>query len=134
MIPGHCAVGFHYKLSWTSPIYLKSEKRYAPDGFRFVDPLIARVAYGGKCKDGQNHRCMICGRAVKSCYQLLFLGSMKEFWISDHCFRHESTQLWPEETENDKIVGWYNRMDMEARAAAGDPLAMLAMFCEEANL
>ncbi len=116
-------------LSFTKPMYDKTEHRYLPDNFRFVDPHIVRVYYGGR--EPEPRYCMICGRKSKDCSIFIRESDLKEHYISKHCLRHDSTRLWSFDTEPGAIDEWYDRECLERGAEAGDSLARLTLALEE---
>ena len=122
-------VGGHYVMAYTRPVYDRSAKQYLPDNFRFTDPIIRRVSYGGLFKDAKRF-CAICGRKGQ-CYSFLDLDTFREFYVSQHCLMHDSTTLWAEDTSEDTIKQWYEREDITRRAAGGDPLAGLTLALED---
>lgn len=117
-----------YWLSYTQPMYVKSEKSYLPDNFRYVEPDIRRVRFGGLVKEPA--RCVICGRMSKQTYKFLDLDTFQEFNMSRHCFNHPSTKLWPESVTKEQIGKWYDRRDIET---SNDPLARMVLFLEGMN-
>lgn len=123
-------VGNHYKLTYTKPIYDRKEQRYLPDNFRFVEPTIRLVSYGGKMPADQPRYCAICGRRG-STYMFLDLETFQEFFVSQHCLTHAATRMWDEDTPDYEIIRWYEREDIERRAQAGDGLAGLTLALEE---
>ena len=122
--------GHTYKLAYTKPMYDRHEHHYLPDNFRFCDPDIRRVSFGGRF-DGGSRYCAVCGRKGEGSYQFLDLDSFKEFYLSDHCLRHESTTVWSDTESDDVIKRWYAREDIERRAKGGDPLAGLTLALED---
>ena len=124
--------GEHYMLAFTQPKYDKYKQQYLPDNFRFVDPEIVHVAYGGKTgKEDPAQCCRICGRKGTTQHMFLNLDTFDEFFISIHCLAHCSTTVWPEDKPRQKIKEWYEREDLIRNAKAGDPLAGLAIAFEE---
>lgn len=121
--------GQTYTLAYTKPLYDKYEKKYLPDNFRFVDPHIRRVSFGGKF-DGGARYCAVCGRRGQ-CYQFLDLDSFQEFYLSEHCLRHDSTTVWRPDEDEQHILSWYAREDVTRRAAGGDPMAGLVLALED---
>lgn len=124
--------GKPYILTFTKPIYDRHEKKYLPDNFRFCDPHIERVYYGGRC-DAPRF-CNVCGRKGSNARIFIRESDLKELYVSDHCFRHPATKIWDENTPIDHIEGWYEQEDRERRAEAGDPLAAAAIMMEELGL
>lgn len=120
-------VGGHYVLTYTRPMYDKTEHRYLPDNFRFTEPYVRKVAYGGICKDGQRY-CAVCGRKGNGSYMFLDLESFQEFFISRHCLLHDSTQIWPIESTDKDVEAWYARENLRRGAEAGDPIAGAAVI------
>lgn len=121
--------GKAYILTYTRPMYDKSEKKYLPDNFRFVEPHIVPVFFGGRCKEPRY--CAVCGRRGVNSRVFVRKDDFKEIFLSDHCFRHDSTQIWAEDTPEARINEWYDRENLERGARAGDPIAGLAMALEE---
>lgn len=121
--------GTEYVLSYTRPMYDRHEKRYLPDTFRFVDPTIYHVFYGGRCKESRY--CAVCGRRGKNYRIFVRKSDFQEIFISDHCFNHDSTMMWPERTPAYTIIERYKREDIERRAAAGDSMASFALALEQ---
>lgn len=120
------AAGEHYVLTYTRPMYDKSERRYLPDNFRFVDPEIRSVAYGGRCPD--RRYCAVCGRQGKDSHMFLDLETFRELFISPHCLAHDSTRLWRDGTDTHDIEQWYGRESLKRGYEAGDPLAGAAVM------
>lgn len=121
--------GKAYILTYTRPIYDKSEKKYLPDNFRFVEPNIVPVFFGGRC--AESRYCAVCGRRGVNSRVFVRKDDFKEIYVSDHCFRHDSTQIWAEDTAEASINEWYKREDIERRAAGGDSLAGLTLALEQ---
>lgn len=121
--------GKAYVLTYTRPIYDRQNKRYLPDNFRFVDPNIVPVFYGGRCAEPRY--CAICGRRGVNSRIFVRMADFKEIFVSDHCYRHDSTMIWPEGTSESLIAERYHREDIERRAKAGDKMAGLVLALEE---
>ena len=121
--------GKAYILTFTKPMYDRQAHRYLPDTFRFVDPNIVHVFYGGRCEEPRY--CAVCGRRGKNSRVFVRQEDLKEIFISDHCFNHESTMIWPEGTSESTIIERYKREDIERRAAAGDSMAGFALALEQ---
>lgn len=126
IIKKNLRAGEHYILTYTQPMYDKTEHRYLPDNFRFVEPELRKVAYGGICKD--RRYCAVCGRSGAESHMFLDLETFKELFISRHCLAHDSTQIWPEDTADKVIEGWYAKENLRRGAEAGDPLAGAAVM------
>lgn len=123
--------GRRYRLTFTRPMYLKDEKTYLPDNFRFIDPESMTVAYGGRVYDGPVCRCLICGRPGKSYHEFYDLDGGREVYVSPHCLEHPSTRLWRADVPTKEIEDWYSRRNLLDGAARGDPIAGLALALEE---
>ncbi len=121
--------GVSMLLTYTQPMYDKKEQKYLPDNFRFVEPDIVEVFYGGR--EPEPRYCRICGRKAKDCSIFLRASDLKEIFISRHCLQHDSTRLWSINTPTEEIKTWYDRESLERGAKAGDPLAGLALALEE---
>lgn len=121
--------GKAYILSYTRPMYDRQKKQYLPDTFRFVDPNIVPVFFGGRC--AESRYCAVCGRRGTNYRVFVRQEDFKEIFISDHCFRHDSTMTWPEGTPESMIIERYQREDIERRAATGDGMASFALALEQ---
>lgn len=121
--------GKAYILTYTRPMYIPSEKKYLPDNFRFIEPHIVPVFFGGRCKESRY--CAVCGRRGVNSRVFVRKDDFKEIYVSDHCYKHDSTQIWAEDTPESHIEEWYKREDLERAARAGDPIAGLAKAFEE---
>lgn len=124
-------VGQLYIVTFTHPMYVKSEQRYLPDNFRFVDPDMLRGIYGGRVRNGPPCRCEVCGRDSKDYYEFWDVENEKEVYISPKCMEHESSRVWGQSTDPKRIQEWYDRKSLEDGARRGDPLAGLALALEE---
>lgn len=120
--------GQQYMLSFTKPIYDRERKRYLPDRFRFTDPHIERVFYGGRCE--ASRYCIVCGRKGTNSRIFVREYDMKELYVSDHCFRHPATKIWSGDTDMATILNWYKVEDRERAAEAGDPLAAASLHAD----
>lgn len=123
--------GQTYIVTYTHPMYVKYEQRYLPDNFRFVDPEIMRGIYGGRVRNGVSCRCEICGRLSKDHYDFWDVERQCEVFFSPKCMEHESTRVWGQSTDPQRIQDWYQRRSLEDGAKRGDPLAGLALALEE---
>lgn len=121
--------GRAYILTYTRPMYDKHEKKYLPDNFRFTDPHVVPVFFGGRC--AESRYCAVCGRKGVNSRIFVRKDDFKEIYVSEHCFKHDSTQIWAEDTPESHIAQWYERESLERGARAGDPLASLAIALEE---
>lgn len=115
-----------YKMSYTSPLYIRNERKYLSDNLRFVDPIIRTVRYGGNIR-GERHKCEICGRYASAIVRFLDMDTLTEFYVTDHCLKHPSTKIWPDKTTNEDITAWYEREDLKQSARNGDALARFAL-------
>lgn len=120
--------GQQYMLSFTKPIYDRERKRYLPDRFRFTDPHVERVFYGGRCE--ASRYCVVCGRKGTNSRIFVRESDFKELYVSDHCFRHPATKVWPSDTTLEAILSWYKVEDRERAAEAGDPLAAASLHAD----
>lgn len=133
MLKSSLEVGKLIKLSFTHPVYDPNKKSYLPDNFRFIDPEIHEVFYGGRCK-GTRHKCRICGRLGSTFFQFLDIETGNEIYLSEHCLMHDSTRAWDNSTDKD-IKKWYAKEDLERRAEAGDSLAgIVATFSSQEDI
>lgn len=121
--------GKGYILTYTNPMYDKHEKKYLPDNFRFTDPHVVPVFFGGRCAEPRY--CVVCGRRGVNSRVFVRQTDFKEIYVSDHCFRHDSTMIWPEGTSESMIKERYDRENLERGAKSGDPIAGLALALEE---
>ena len=116
--------GQQYRLSFTKPAYDRANHRYMPDNFRFVNPIITDVFYGGRCADSRH--CSVCGRKGVNSRIFVRSSDMKELFVSDHCLRHPATRIWSPDVDVKTISAWYAAEDLELRKEAGDPPTALA--------
>lgn len=123
----HPIQGDSYTLTYTQPMYDKDRKSYLPDNFRFVEPNILHVIYGGRAGKGISRYCAVCGRKGDNPHQFLDLDSGKEVFFSEHCLNHESTQLWKSDYPEEKIKKWYSEEELQRSYRSGDPLAGLVV-------
>lgn len=121
--------GSAYKISYTRPRYDRQTHRFAPDSYRFVNPIIETVFYGGRCPEPR--RCSVCGRKSADCRVFVRERDMLELFFSDHCFRHESTRMWNEDDPDGIIRDWYAVEDLERAHEAGDAAASLVKAFED---
>lgn len=120
-------IGQEYILTFTHPMYDKHEQKYLPDNFRFVDPDIVTVFYGGHAGKDVSRYCAVCGRKGANPHQFLDIETGKELFISDHCLAHDSTQQWRTGTKKETIEEWYREECLRRDAEGGDSMAGLVL-------
>lgn len=125
MIPEPLEIGRAYRLSFTHPLYNPGERRYLPDSFRFTEPDVVDAVYGGRCKE--RYKCAVCGRWGGEFRQFLNISDGSELFLSNHCFAHDSTRVWPSGTEEGTIEKWYREESLRRDAENGDGLANLVL-------
>lgn len=119
--------GGKYILSLSHPMYDKHDQKYLPDNFRFCEPDVYPVIYGGRTGRDVRRHCTICGRLGTNQHQFLNLDTGRELFISEHCMAHDSTVLWSEDTPREYIDKWYTEEQLQRDARGGDGLAGLAL-------
>ena len=118
--------GGAYILTYTQPMYDKSNHRYLPDNFRYTEPEVRNVRFGGFVSEP--YVCAVCGRTATNVGRFLDVDSFEEFAISRGCLAHPSTVLWGAGTPKDKIAAWYSSRELQDGVDRGDTLAKLALF------
>ena len=117
--------GTAYVLTYTQPLYIRAEHRYLPDNFRYTEPEVRNVRYGGLVNEPSI--CTICGKRACVVGKFLDTDTFEEFTISRGCLKHPSTRLWVAGTKREVIDKWYQKRELEDGAERGDKLAKLAL-------